>query len=55
VIAAILQKPNAHKGETYPLFGPAEMDHEQMASELSEALGRKSFSRTSRSMNIVSL
>ena len=41
VIAAILQNPSEHKGQTYPLFGPVEMDHEQMASELSEALGRK--------------
>jgi uncharacterized protein YbjT (DUF2867 family) len=41
VIAAILQNPGEHKGKTYPLFGPVEMDHEQMASELSEALGRK--------------
>jgi NAD(P)H dehydrogenase (quinone) len=41
VIAAILQNPSEHKGQTYALFGPVEMDHEQMASELSEALGRK--------------
>ena len=41
VIAAILQNPGEHKGQTYPLFGPVEMDHEQMASELSEALSRK--------------
>jgi NAD(P)H dehydrogenase (quinone) len=41
VIASILQNPTEHKGQTYPLFGPVEMDHEQMASELSEALGRK--------------
>src|SRR5271165_5586662 len=41
VIAAILQNPSEHRGQTYPLFGPAEMDHEQMALELSEALGRK--------------
>ena len=40
VIAAILQNPGEHKGQTYPLFGPVEMDHEQMASELGEALGR---------------
>ena len=40
VIAAILQSPGEHKGQTYPLFGPVEMDHEQMASELGEALGR---------------
>ena len=41
VIAAILQNPGEHRGQTYPLFGPVEMDHEQMALELSEALGRK--------------
>jgi NAD(P)H dehydrogenase (quinone) len=41
VIAAILQRPNEHKGQTYPLFGPVEMDHEQMAAELSDALGRR--------------
>jgi NAD(P)H dehydrogenase (quinone) len=40
VIAAILQNPGEHKGQTYPLFGPVEMDHEQMASELGEALER---------------
>ena len=41
VIAAILQDPTGHAGQTYPLFGPVEMDHEQMAAELTEALGRK--------------
>ncbi|MDB5348512.1 MAG: NmrA family transcriptional regulator [Schlesneria sp.] len=41
VIAALLQNPNEHAGQTYPLFGPVEMDHDQMAIELSEALGRK--------------
>jgi NAD(P)H dehydrogenase (quinone) len=41
VIAAVLQNPGGHRGQTYPLFGPVEMDHEQMASELTEALGRK--------------
>ncbi len=40
-IAAILKNPDEHKGQTYPLLGAVEMDHEQMASELSEALGRK--------------
>jgi NAD(P)H dehydrogenase (quinone) len=40
VIAAILQNPSIHAGKTYQLFGPVEMDHEQMAVELSEALGR---------------
>jgi NAD(P)H dehydrogenase (quinone) len=41
VIAALLQSPGGHAGQTYPLFGPVEMDHDQMAAELSEALGRK--------------
>ena len=41
VIAAILRDPSGHAGQTYPLFGPVEMDHDQMAAELSEALGRK--------------
>ncbi|HEX4613000.1 MAG TPA: NAD(P)H-binding protein [Urbifossiella sp.] len=41
VIASLLQKPGGHAGQTYPLFGPVEMDHEQMAAELSTALGRK--------------
>src|ERR1700712_1196183 len=38
VIAAILQDPSGHAGQTYPLFGPVEMDHGRMAAELSEAL-----------------
>jgi NAD(P)H dehydrogenase (quinone) len=41
VIAALLKNPAGHIGQTYTLFGPVEMDHEQMAAELSEALGRK--------------
>lgn len=41
VIAALLKDPSGHIGNTYPLFGPVEMDHVQMAAELSEALGRK--------------
>jgi NAD(P)H dehydrogenase (quinone) len=40
-IAALLKNPEAHIGATIPLSGPVEMDHEQMAAELSEALGRK--------------
>jgi uncharacterized protein YbjT (DUF2867 family) len=40
-IAALLKDPEAHIGETIPLSGPVEMDHEQMAAELTEALGRK--------------
>jgi uncharacterized protein YbjT (DUF2867 family) len=41
VIATIVQSLTAHAGQTYPLFGPVEMDHEQMAAELTLALGRK--------------
>lgn len=40
-VAALLQNPKGHIGRTIPLSGPVEMDHEQMTSELSEALGRK--------------
>jgi NAD(P)H dehydrogenase (quinone) len=40
-IAALLKNPETHIGSTIALSGPVEMDHEQMAAELSEALGRK--------------
>ena len=40
VIAAILENPAAHAGQTYPLFGAAEMDHYQIAKAISRALGR---------------
>jgi len=40
-IAAILNSPDAYIGQTINLSGPVEMDHEQMAAELSVALGRK--------------
>jgi uncharacterized protein YbjT (DUF2867 family) len=40
-IAALLKEPEGHIGRTIDLSGPVEMDHEQMAAELSEALGRK--------------
>jgi uncharacterized protein YbjT (DUF2867 family) len=39
-IAALLKNPEGHIGTTINLSGPVEMDHEQMAAELSEALGR---------------
>jgi NAD(P)H dehydrogenase (quinone) len=41
VIAALLNSPASHVGTTIPISGPVEMDHQQMAEELSEALGRK--------------
>ncbi len=40
-IAALLKSPDGHIGATIPISGPVEMDHEQMAAELSEALSRK--------------
>ena len=40
-IAALLKTPEQHLGATIPLSGPVEMDHEQMAAELTQALGRK--------------
>jgi NAD(P)H dehydrogenase (quinone) len=41
VIAALLKSPDGHIGKTIPISGPVEMDHEQIAAELSDALGRK--------------
>jgi NAD(P)H dehydrogenase (quinone) len=41
VIAALLHDSDGRIGTTIPISGPVEMDHEQMAAELSEALGRK--------------
>ena len=40
-IAALLKHPEGHIGTTIPISGPVEMDHQQMAAELSEALGRE--------------
>ena len=36
-----LKEPEGHVGTTINLSGPVEMDHEQMAAELSDSLGRK--------------
>jgi len=40
VISAILQHPESHKGKTYQLFGPVEMDHPEIARQIGIALGR---------------
>jgi len=40
-IAALLKAPEGHIGTVIDHSGPVEMDYEQMAAELSEALGRK--------------
>jgi len=41
VIATLLQNSDGRIGTTIPISGSVEMDHEQMAAELSEALGRR--------------
>ena len=41
VIAALLKNPGEHIGTTIAISGPVEMDHEEMAAALSEALGRR--------------
>ena len=40
VIARLLHDSDGFIGSTIPISGPVEMDHEQMAHELSDALGR---------------
>ncbi len=41
VIAAILANPAPHVGKTYSLFGPVEMDQNDIAKAVGEALGRE--------------
>ena len=41
VIAGILEEPAAHRGKTYPLYGPVELTHEEIAKEVGKVLGRK--------------
>ncbi|MFM0061191.1 NmrA family NAD(P)-binding protein [Paraburkholderia phytofirmans] len=40
VIACILLDPESHAGKTYPLFGAEELNHEQVAKIVGDALGR---------------
>jgi NAD(P)H dehydrogenase (quinone) len=39
VIAAILENPEPHHRQTYPLHGPVETDYHEIASAVSRALG----------------
>ena len=39
VIAAILEHPEPHDRQAYPLYGPVEMDHHGIADAVSRALG----------------
>jgi NAD(P)H dehydrogenase (quinone) len=40
VIARVLLDPAPHAGKTYPLFGAEELNHEQIAQQVGDALGR---------------
>jgi uncharacterized protein YbjT (DUF2867 family) len=40
VIAAILEEPHPHAGQAYPLYGAAELNHHEIAQEMTRALGR---------------
>lgn len=39
VIAGILEHPQGHDGNEYPLHGPVEMDHHQITATLTDTLG----------------
>jgi NAD(P)H dehydrogenase (quinone) len=39
VIAAILANPAPHHGQTYPMRGPVELNHREIAEKLTQALG----------------
>jgi uncharacterized protein YbjT (DUF2867 family) len=41
VITAILKDPAPHAGQVYPLFGARDMNHYEIAEEMSEALGKR--------------
>ncbi|HEX4248459.1 MAG TPA: hypothetical protein VH008_11400, partial [Pseudonocardia sp.] len=40
LIAAVLEDPAPHAGKIYPLCGPVELDHHQIAEAMSKTLGR---------------
>jgi len=41
VIVAILEEPQAHRGKTYPLYGPVELTHDEIAGIVGRVLDRK--------------
>ena len=41
LIAAILQHPTTHVGKTYPLFGPVELTHPEIAAIISHVIGKE--------------
>lgn len=40
VIAALLENPQPHAGKIYPLYGPVELNHHQIAEAMTRTLGR---------------
>lgn len=40
VIAALLEDPQPHAGKIYPLYGPVELNHHQIAEAMTRTLGR---------------
>jgi NAD(P)H dehydrogenase (quinone) len=40
VIAGLLANPKGHEAKIYPLFGPIELDHYQIAEKLTKTLGK---------------
>lgn len=41
LIASILAKPDGHIGKTYTLFGPVELNQQEIAAEIGKVLGRE--------------
>lgn len=41
VIAAILEDPAPHAGKVYPLYGPVELNHTEIAEKMTRALGQQ--------------
>jgi uncharacterized protein YbjT (DUF2867 family) len=41
VIAGLLANPRGHQGNVFPLFGPVELDHYEIAEKLTKTLGRQ--------------
>ena len=41
VAAGLLENPDGHEGKAYPLFGPVELNHHQIAEKLTATLGRQ--------------
>ena len=41
VIASVLAEPEPHAGQSYPLYGPVEVNHHQIAEIMTRTLGRR--------------